>query len=184
MNDPASLQNLQNIFEPAAISFWPPAPGVWMCAALALLWSGVGLALFLIRRKRNGYRRVAVRALVGIRRNLNHEEKSQAIMGIATTLKRVALTAFPRDRVASLSGRQWLDFLDEAAGNSIFSASSRNLLLKTVYQPTKGIQAISLTQIAELCQQAEVWISSHKADIPPGKNSRNPKQMEGQKEQT
>jgi hypothetical protein len=183
MNDPASLQNLQNIFEPAAISFWPPAPGVWMCAALALLWSGVGLALFLIRRKRNGYRRVAKSALVKIRQNLNHEGKSQAIMSVATLLKRAALTAFPRNRVASLSGRQWLDFLDEAGGDSIFSASSRDLLLKSVYQPREGIQALSLTQIAELCHQAEVWISSHKADIPPGKKGRHPKQMEGQKEQ-
>jgi hypothetical protein len=181
MNDPASLQNLQNIFEPAAISFWPPAPGVVMCAALVLLWSWVGLALFIVRRKRNAYRRVAVSALEEIRRNLDHEQKSQAIMRVATTLKRAALTAFPRHRVASLSGRQWLDFLDEAAGNSIFSASSRNLLLKTVYQPTEGIRTISLAHIAELCDQAEAWITSHKADVPPGKTGPHSKQLEGQK---
>ena len=166
MTDPASLHNLQDILEPAAVSFWPPAPGIWLLLTLAVLWTGVCLALLLLRRRKNLYRRIAVRELADIRRNMQHEERIQSIMAIADLLKRVALTAFAREKVASLNGQKWLDFLDETIGSNLFSASSGQLLSEMVYQPSGRVQTISETQLKDLFLQAEVWIKKHNSDMP------------------
>jgi hypothetical protein len=166
MSDPASLQNLQDIIEPAAVSFWPPAAGIWLIMALALLWACVGVAVLWNRWRQNAYRRAGMQELQKIRHRLRRDETTKAIQELAALLKRVALTAFPRDRVASLSGDNWLAFLDATMGGGTFSAGPGNLLAASAYRRSDFSLDVSDRQIDELFNLAGIWIKQHQSTVP------------------
>ena len=111
MNPPAELP-LRDIHLPDAVSWWPPAPGWWVLSALLAL---LALALILILRR---YRR---RSLVRAARRVldqafaRHAEGGDArplLAEVSLVLRRTALSYFPRDEVAGLTGETWLAFLD------------------------------------------------------------------------
>jgi hypothetical protein len=105
MSDPADLSNLRDIVVPPAVSWWPPAPGWWVVGAVCLVATGLAIAVAARHRRRNAYRREALREL-----------ESADARDISAILKRAALAAFPRGQVASLSGPAWLTFLDRTGG--------------------------------------------------------------------
>jgi hypothetical protein len=105
MSDPADLSNLRDIAMPPPVSFWPPAPGWWVVGAACLAAGCLAVAAVVRHRRRNAYRREALRELA-----------SADASDISAILKRAALAAFPREQVASLSGPAWLAFLDRTGG--------------------------------------------------------------------
>lgn len=105
MSDPADLSNLRDIVVPPAVSFWPPAPGWWIVGGACVIAAGVAIAAAVRHRRRNAYRRAALR-------ELEHADAPD----ISAILKRAALVAFPREQVAALSGPAWLAFLDRTGG--------------------------------------------------------------------
>jgi hypothetical protein len=76
---------------------------------------------------------------------------------LAELLKRVALVAYPRLQVASLSGIEWLRFLDETVGTTDFSVGPGQQLVR-IYD--RAISAPS----PELLQLARHWIRQHRRD--------------------
>jgi len=161
MADPASLQNLHDVIEPAAVGFWPPADGVWIFVGLALLWALVGGVIAWFRYRQNAYRRAGMRELVKIRAGLGAQggEKS-AVLAVSVLLKRVALTAYSREKVASLSGEKWLSFLDATMTGGQFATTGK-LLSEGIYQPVGGVKEISTRHVEKLCTLAGKWIQEH-----------------------
>ena len=85
----------------------PLTPQTWGWAVVGVVVLGViALALWwAVRRHRaQAYRRAALRAVA--------QNGTDPAM-VAAILRRTALSAFPRDQVASLSGADWLRFLDQ-----------------------------------------------------------------------
>jgi hypothetical protein len=166
MADPASLQNLHDVIKPAAVGFWPPADGVWIFVGLALLWALVGGVIVWFRYRQNAYRRKGMRELVKIRAGLGAQngEKS-AVLAVSVLLKRVALTAYSREKVASLSGEKWLSFLDETMTGGQFAKTGK-LLSEGIYQPAGGAMEISTRHVEELCVLAGKWIREHPSVLP------------------
>jgi hypothetical protein len=171
MADPASLQNLNDIIEPAAVSFWPPAPGVWLVVALVLLWAVVGVALMGFRWRRNAYRREGMRALRRIRLEIHTpdqktDQKMAALRHLSALLKRVALTAFPRETVAALSGDRWIAFLDASMAGGWLASPAGKLLADASYRPSAFAGEIPDRQIEELFNLAGQWIRRHRLSAP------------------
>ena len=114
MNPQDPLAQLRDIQLPNEISWWPPAPGWWLLAAL-LLFMLAGLAWWLRRqRQRRAYRRFALAELLTARDAF--EQSGDALhyaQQLNRVLKRAALTTWPHDEVANLSGAQWISFLDQ-----------------------------------------------------------------------
>lgn len=139
MSDPTDLSNLRDIVVPPAVSFWPPAPGWWGVGAVCIIAAGFAVAAVVRHRRRNAYRREALRAL-------------EAADGrdISAILKRAALAAFPRREVASLNGAAWLAFLDRTGG----TAFSRTALLALTYGGNGDRDAVLV--------QARRWIERHR----------------------
>jgi len=110
--NPDPLEQLRDIHTAADAPWWPPAPGWWMLFFLLLL----GLILLgrhLLARHRVRQRR---RQMLGWIDNLNGEldpaEQPQAYLsGMNRVFKAVALTAFPAENCAALSGNEWVAFL-------------------------------------------------------------------------
>ena len=171
MADPASLQNLNDIIEPAGVSFWPPTPGVWLVVALVVLWVVVGVVLMGFRWRRNAYRRAGMRALRRIRLEIHApdrkpDRKMTALRHLSALLKRVALTAFPREAVAALSGDRWIAFLDASMDGGRFASPAGQLLADIAYRPSTMAGEIPDRELEKLFNLAGQWIRRHRLPAP------------------
>jgi len=134
MNTPAQTGlQLRDIHLPGPPDFWPPAPGWWLLTAVALglaAWGGILLwRQMRIRRQRN-----RILALL--------ERMEQSSTGAATPeflaqlsrlTRRLALMRFPRRDIASLTGQDWLRFLDSSGGEGQFSHGPGRVLAQGPY---------------------------------------------------
>ena len=82
--------------------------------------------------------------------------------------KRVALTAFPREKVAQLADLEWINFLGRSSKKSRFEDPVAEVLIDDVYRE-KLDQPFNHHEIKALLR---FWIKNHKALVPtrPNKN--------------
>lgn len=140
--------------EPPAISMWPATPVAKGLCALLLL-----LLIFLIWRqiqsyRANAYRRAALD-------ELQHAGGDAA--RIAEILRRTALAAYPRAKVAALTGEDWLKFLNQHYPDQAFDGDVGRTLLQGPYRKTKT------EQTSALVEAAQDWIRQHKV-VQPGRH--------------
>lgn len=149
--DPYSLDRLQDIIAPAPTPWWPPAAGWYVIFCIAALWIGVTVFKSIATWQRNGYRRQALQELGQI--------EVGNFSGLSTLLKRVALVAYSRKRVASLIGSDWTTFLTTTCNGVDFES-----------KPANSIGTASCETEPTLCdnhqwnrvkQHAATWISHH-----------------------
>ncbi|GAB4066823.1 DUF4381 domain-containing protein [Ancylobacter sonchi] len=153
--DEADLSRLADIVVPPPVAWWPPAPGWWMLLA-ALLAAGLILLVAAVRRwRRNAYRREALAALD----RLGPATDAAGIAAVSAVLKRTALAAYPRDQVASLTGRAWVAFLDRTSGSQTFSASG---LAGAASGAPAGEETEQLG--AALLAAARRWVTHHRVE--------------------
>lgn len=147
--DPASLENLHDIVEPAALSlWWPLAPGWWVILTLFTLGVAGFSYRWFQRWRADGYRRSALGELNALSSGVRLSE----------LLKRVALVAYPRGRVASLTGREWVAFLNANAPQPCFDGELGDLLTSLAYTS----RSISSAQVDALKTAAGRWIETHR----------------------
>jgi hypothetical protein len=110
-NDPYSLARLKDIVVPDPPPLWPPAPGFWVLLLVVALGILLAIRQWRVVRNRSAYRRAGL-DLLG---------EAVSAHDVSVAVKRVALAAFPRERVASLYGDDWAAFLHETCPRSDFS---------------------------------------------------------------
>jgi len=155
------LDNLRDIHLPEPVSAWPPAPGWWILAILAL-----SLVVWIIWRIRENYNqkqllRVSLSSAAQLEQDYQkHKEPQRLVREYSSLLRRIALARFPRQEVASLTGSDWLTFLDESAKENLFDSEAGQLLLLAPYQ--KPIDTlISVTeQLDQLTVAVHSWIKA------------------------
>jgi hypothetical protein len=147
--NPADLP-LRDIHLPPAPSWWPPAPGWWLLAAgvvalaLACVW-------FARRHTRTRTRRGALDALAALARDYAATHDAHALAAaLSVLLRRLALGALPRERVAGLTGERWIDALDALvpAGRR-FDAAARRALAEAPYRGNAACDAEALIAACE-----------------------------------
>jgi hypothetical protein len=151
---PQQALQLRDIHVPPAPPFWPLAPGWWIVGAIVfalLAWTAV--LLWKRERVRRRRRRV-IDALTVLERTLATERSAEGLARISVLLRRLALTRFPRDKVAALSGDAWLRFLDESGGNGRFSDGPGRVLADGPYRRTLA----SDLDIAALGALVREWV--------------------------
>jgi hypothetical protein len=153
-DDPASLRNLHDIVNPPPVPLFPPAPGWYWLGAILLLALVWWLWQLLRRHRADAYRRAALASLV----RLQAEDDLAALPDL---LKRTALAAFPRARVAGLSGAAWWRFLDATAGTHGFSDGVGPLLDRLAYDPGGGLDT---GERERLLDAASHWLRQHRRD--------------------
>lgn len=122
---------LRDIHLPSPIGWWPPAPGWWLLVfgLPVLAWSLVWLWRFL---RRKTVRKLALQELEKIARSdAGTQEK---VRRLAILLRRVALSIYPREEVAGLTGGEWLAFLDGPMKGKPFGEGAGRLLLDAPYR--------------------------------------------------
>jgi hypothetical protein len=130
----AAALDLRDIHAAPPPTFWPPAPGWWLLAAVLLVLLVV-LTLWALRRYRV-YRqnRQIMNELERLTNCYSKDNISGYMTKISTLLRRVALRRYARTRVASLTGADWLRFLDETGGDGGFEKGVGQVLEVGPYQ--------------------------------------------------
>ena len=168
---PDPLAGLRDWHLPGPVSWWPPAPGWWLVAGLGL----AGLALAIILRRRRRRRGAAVRAALAelgvLRGQLGTGLDQRAFAAaVSVLLRRLALTRFPRERVAGLSGSAWLAFLDATGGGEGFSRGPGLLLADQPYRDPAaeppGAVPDGAAASAALADLAARWLRANRGAPP------------------
>ena len=162
MSDPGSLENLHDIIAPLPVAWLPPAPGWYaLVLSLLLLFSWFSVYKYLAW-KRNKYRREALIELDKFGKELADSAENQQILSqLPQLVKRTAIAAYGRSRVASLDGVDWLTFLDKTGSTEVFTGGEGKLLSDCSYQSPAQLAAFSRDQITGLLQAVHLWINKH-----------------------
>ena len=144
---PPALQ-LKDIHTPGIPEFWPPAPGWWLLAVVAIVlltWFGIKLRHYLqSRRQRNQ----VLQLLNELGDRFDPAQAPEWLSELSILLRRVALTRFPRQQIASLHGRDWLRFLDESGGNGRFSDGPGQVIATGPYQKESQFEPDAVITLA------------------------------------
>ncbi len=148
-----SLQ-LQDIHMPSAPDLWPPAIGWWILLTFLI----VTLIWFLqkIRReaKQKKYRDAIRAKFKQLEKQLNKNPTNQTIAEINTLLRQVAISRYPREQIASLTGAKWLLFLDKSGKTNNFSKGAGRILVDASYQ-ADNLSNLNLIEFTPLIRR---WV--------------------------
>jgi hypothetical protein len=145
------LSELRDIHLPPLPPLWPPAPGWWLLSLVAIAAVVFGLRFALAAWRGARPRRAAVRAMAGLRRRYESGEAPDVLTAeLATLLRRAAMNRHPRAQVAGLTGRDWLEFLDNDTHHFTEGVGA---CLATA--PYARAQAVDLDALLALC---ETWV--------------------------
>jgi hypothetical protein len=161
---PGVLQPLQELPLPAPVSWAPQTAGWWVVACVLLVvLAWCAWAVWRHHRKQR-YRRIALAQLERIEAALrNPAQRVSALAAIPPLIKRTSLAVAPRERVAPLSGDEWLTFLEHTRGR--FDQRSGALLSLVSYAPTEQIAAVSEHDAQMLVSVTRDWIRHHHVEI-------------------
>ena len=114
---------LRDLHLPEAIGWWPPAPGWWLLLGAALVGAVFAARVLHRRHRRNAARRLALSELARLEKAWELDRNTAALAAATSDLLRRAMLAYaPRDEVAGLTGREWLEWLDRGLERRPFSS--------------------------------------------------------------
>lgn len=153
--NPQTAIELRDIHLPEAVSWWPLAWGWWVLIAITLLLCGIGLWKWLQWRKRQAPIRQALSLLTQLEQQLVSEPQ-KLVAEISVLLRRVAMSRFPCEEVAGLTGQAWLDFLNQTVPKPLFiSEQDKRLLTEQPYQRSAPFSQAFIGNV-------RVWIRQHR----------------------
>lgn len=131
--------------EPEPISLVPQTLGWPIALVLLAALTAFGIHRWIKARRAEAYRHAALDAL---------DVAGTAPAEVALVLRQTALTAFPRVKVASLHGQDWLDFLASTGGPSGFQGPDGQSLITLPYSEEASLPEPTLAMVRD-------WIRHH-----------------------
>jgi hypothetical protein len=163
--DAASLDRLHDSMAPAAVPWWPPAPGWYLVTGFLSLVAAELLVRSFLQWQHNRYRHEALVKLALQEPILRDPaRRATALCAVAELLKRVALTGFPRRRVATLTGKDWFDFLDRTGRTTGFGQGAGTVLENAAYDP-RSVDQLDDQALNEVMGMARDWIKHHRREF-------------------
>jgi hypothetical protein len=151
---------LKDIHLPETIGWWPPAIGWWLLAFLIPL-----LMVFFYWLYKRLTNRTAIKTAKSKLAAIKQDpalDNSKKLHELSMLIRRVAISINPRTEVASLTGRQWLAFLDKSLTGAPFSEGCGQLLATAPYRNSPPTE-LEVSQLISLCEN---WL---KAQTKPAK---------------
>lgn len=153
--NPATLP-LRDIHLPDPVFWWPLAPGWWILLLLIIVTGS--LIVFFIRRRRNHRSSAVYLAKQELERIKNefvlNQDKLILVKELSELIRRLSISISKREEAASLTGQDWLNFLDQYTENKLFSSGIGRIFLEAPYQARPDYKS------NELISLISSWIES------------------------
>lgn len=162
----AELAGLKEIALPEPFSYMPQTVAWYILFGL-LLMATVWLAVRWFRHwVANRYRKAALQRLAEIELNLrDSDSRATSISALPVLVKQTTLAFAAREKVAGLSGKRWLTFLDSTYIGWAFTAGPGKLLPELSYWPIPRLERVSDEELQALIGLLRKWIRRHHAAI-------------------
>lgn len=118
------LSQLAPAHAPPAVGWWPPAPGWWVVGVSCVLL--IAALVWTLLDPHRALRRAAIRQLRVIR--ASDADGPAVARATQNLIRRYAVQVFGLDRVARLTGEEWLSFVMDAGGEALAGAPGRSML--------------------------------------------------------
>lgn len=151
----AWLEQLRDIHGAPAPSWWPPAYGWWILAAVLLAlaaWAAVRAARAVSARRRRQARLAVVERFLGAVDPVAEPERFVA--GLNRMLKATAMRRFAAGECAALAGPAWCAFLEAHAPQGA-STAALDAFATGPYRPLDGVDADALADFTRR------WVAQH-----------------------
>ena len=157
------IHGIDEIIVPDAVSWWPSAPGWQVLGVIIILLAIAQATRWAKRWWRNRYRSEALRQLDQVQQQASGQLQD-VVAVLPYYIKVTALQAYPRADVASLSGPDWLAFLDANYSGPSFSGDRGKKLLSVSYLPREQWQ-LNDTESNALIKMSRQWIAKHRETV-------------------
>ncbi|KWT99792.1 DUF4381 family protein [Vibrio toranzoniae] len=152
------LLDLSPVIAPDAPTWWPLAWGWWAVVITAIIL--IALVFFILKRRKNSQQaKQEALSYFGNRQPSNRLSPSEA----QHILRQAALSYFPREKVASLAGDDWLKFLDAQLKKPLF-VEKQSQWQQSLYQDPTSINDEQRKVQQQLVNDCETWI---RKALPP-----------------
>jgi len=168
MNSGTTDIPIRGIHLPEAISWWPLAMGWWLVLIVILLLVVVA-ALIKVTRTRRRFKRSAQMEFNKVVADFHQGmDPVMYVQNLSVYLRQTAMHFYSREHVASLTGNNWLQFLDQTKtankGDNLsshfetgFQSDAGRLLLSIPYNPNTSINPSYVEQLTAL---VGLWVAA------------------------
>jgi len=147
---------LRDIHLPDAITWWPPAMGWWFLL-IVIMVALFGSWLLYKKLTRRTAVKSATEILLNIKQAKNNDEL-ETLKQLSVCIRRVSISVNPRDEAASLTGKEWLNYLDQSVEGTPFSEGVGQCLSDAHYRK-KAPEGLELDALIDLCER---WLKGQK----------------------
>ncbi len=153
MEDLIDIQGLD------AIGNWPLAFGWWVViiASIALL---VSLTIYTWRyiKYRRSWQIKAYRKLEALRLDIGQTDLKLILQSLSVQLRKIAMQTTQREACASLSGKQWLNWLETNDPHGYAWSKHGMLLVNAQYMP--ATTDLEVEHVTDLIRAAQGWVKT------------------------
>ena len=148
--------NLGSLYEPDAIGFSFQSPGWYILAGILFLVVVYFFILWARDYVKNAYRREALKNLSAIEAGIGQHKEKESLQDALVLLKIVAIQTFGREKVAPLSGSDWLGFLEERGKDTPFLKYSAAISASLYRSEEPGKK-----EVENIMDLSKRWIITH-----------------------
>jgi len=163
MQPPQQQLPLKDIHLPDSVSWWPPATGYW----LILFFIIASVIIFFVLRtyvKKQRIKKLALNEYKKIKNNYEKDlNKKRLVTSLSELLRRAAISSYPRTECASLTGKDWLNWLDKGLSKSDITFSSGPGYLLTDFVYSKSEYSDDVNSLLDISHQ---WLKKLPAVAP------------------
>jgi hypothetical protein len=146
------------------ISWWPPATGLWVGLLLAVLL--LILLILLVRHlvlyPPGSWRSAARSAVRELQRKRSQLSPKETVSQLSELLRRISMARFGREGLASLTGKEWLEWLQQSDSSGFPWSEKGAILINLPYAPDD--QKVEPGEIDELAGATLDLIGSSRED--------------------
>lgn len=151
------LTQLRDIHSPPPVSWWPPAPGWWALALIALLLFIWGVTTVVRRYRRNRYRRDGMALLKNLWESYaSSGDSAQFARELVTIMRRCAIAAH-RQPSGNLATAMLFRALQTQNDNQLLQVVSQEDFSAVLYDP--DAPPLAKNQVQALYRCALRWLS-------------------------
>lgn len=146
------MWGLKELPLPDPVSMTPQTIGWLVVALVAIAFAGWLLWRWRRRWAANAYRRLASAALDEM------AAEPAKVRELPFVLRRTALEAYDRSLVASVRGKDWIDWLNDSAGRSLFPDDAAETFELLAY----GSEEVEADRARKLIGPGQMWVRHHR----------------------